>query len=250
MFDRLHKDENAPQRQRHQADDFDLQRRIGRAGHGHREIRQDQRENRERTEHGERRGGALQLERLLEMPARSQNKAQADDAVEHDHNRRKHRIARDALAAVAPREHDRGDQRDLDHRHRDREQDRAERLAEFQREHLGMVDRREHRGAEQHAGEDQHRRRVGGDDMGEFEREQACRKDRGGPGPNRKRGVVVGRHRDIPLRSGGMLHTKARRANVRAARARGPIAERATSRIVRGARPGSPTSSLASSGPG
>jgi hypothetical protein len=42
----------------------------------------------------------LQLERLLEMLASAQNQAKADDAVEHDHHRRKHRVARDSVAAL------------------------------------------------------------------------------------------------------------------------------------------------------
>jgi hypothetical protein len=44
-----------------------------------------------------------------------------------------------------PGQHQRHDQRDLDHRHGDRENERAERLADAVGDDLGMMDRGEHR---------------------------------------------------------------------------------------------------------
>ena len=51
----------------------------------------------------------------------------------------------------AARDHQRHDQRDLDHGHGDREHERAERLADPVGDHLGVMDRRQHRAGEQRA---------------------------------------------------------------------------------------------------
>ena len=93
------------------------------------------------------------------MLARTQDEAKSDHAVEHDHDRGEHRIARDKVAALGAGEHDRDDERNLDHRHRDRKQDRAEWLAELQRQHLRVMDGREDRSAKKDAGENEDRAR-------------------------------------------------------------------------------------------
>ena len=136
----------------------------------------------------------MQLEGLLEMSARPKDQAEADDAVEHDHHRREHRVARDDIGARGAGEHDRHDQPDLDHRHRDREQDRAERLAELERQQFRVMDGGEHRHTEQDARKNEDICRVGGDDMGEFQPQEAAGDKRDDPGPGRNGGMVRRRH--------------------------------------------------------
>ena len=123
MLDGLHEYKHAPEDQRHETDALQLQNGIGRAGSGHGEVRQDQRERGQSPQHGERGGRALKLEGLLEMLARPKDEAEPDDAIEDDHHRRKHRVPRDALAALGPGKHDRDNQPGFDHRHRHREKD-------------------------------------------------------------------------------------------------------------------------------
>jgi hypothetical protein len=144
----LHEHKDAPQDQRHKADALELQNRIGRAGSSLGEIRQDERQRGQSPQHGEGGGRALKLERLLEVPARPKNEAEADDAVENDHHRREHRVPGDALAALGPGEHDRDNEPGFNHRHRDREKDRAKGLAKLERKHLGVMDGGEYRSAE------------------------------------------------------------------------------------------------------
>ena len=63
----------------------------------------------------------------------------------------------------------------FDHRHRDREQDRAKRFAKLEREHLGVMDGREHRGAKKETGENQYVHIVGRDDMEQLQRHKRAR---------------------------------------------------------------------------
>ena len=66
---------------------------------------------------------------------------------------------------------------DLDHRHRDGEHERAERLADAVRHHLGEVDRGQHRGGEEDADDDQHeRRRLRSPREGEHDERRHCRR--------------------------------------------------------------------------
>jgi hypothetical protein len=208
MLDRLDKDKHGPQHQGHEADALELQDRIGPADGGLGKVWQDQRQRRQRPEHSEERGGALQLEGLLEVSPRPQDQAEADDAVEHDHYRREHRIARNHIGARGAGEHDRHDERGLDHRHRDREQDRAERLAELERQHFRVMDGGEHRLAEQDARKNEDVCRIGGDDMGEFQPQEPARDKRDRPGPDRDGGMVRRRHRSIRLQECASVQEK------------------------------------------
>ena len=61
-------------------------------------------------------------------------------------------VSRARPAFSSAREHDRDDQRHLDDGHGDREDERAERLADAVRDHLGVVDGREDRGDQRRAG--------------------------------------------------------------------------------------------------
>ena len=148
MLDGLHEHKHAPEDQRHKADALELQNGIGRAGSSLGEIGQNERQRGQSAKHGERGDRALKLESLLEVSACAKDKAETHYAVENDHHRREHRVPGDALAALGPGEHDRDNEPGFDHRHRDREKDRAKRLAKLEREHLGVMDGGEHRRAE------------------------------------------------------------------------------------------------------
>jgi hypothetical protein len=175
MLDGLHEHKHAPKDQRHEADALELQNGIGRAGGGLGEVRQDQRQRRQSPEYGERRGRALKLEGLLEVLARPKHEAEPDNAIENDHHGREHSVPGDALAALGPSEHDRDNEPGFDHRHRDREKDRAERLAKFERQHLGVTDRGEYCSAKEETGENQYVRVVGRDDMERLQRHKSAR---------------------------------------------------------------------------
>ena len=68
----------------------------------------------------------------------------ADDPVARDHHRGEDGVPRQRRRCPCRRHHQRHDQRHLDHRHRDREDQRAERLAHPVGDHLGVVDGGEH----------------------------------------------------------------------------------------------------------
>ena len=197
MLDGLHEHKHAPEDQRHKADALQLQNRIGRACGGLGEVGQDQRQCGQSPEHGERRGRALKLERLLEVLARSKDEAEADDAIENDHHGGEYRVPGDALAALGTGKHDRDNEPGFDHSYSDREQDRAERLAKLERKHLGVMDGGKNRGAEEEACENEDIRVVGRDDMEQLQRHKSACEQGHGPSPGRNGGVVRRRHRSI-----------------------------------------------------
>ena len=180
---------------------------------------QDQRQRGQSAEHGERGDRALKLESLLEVSACAKDKAETHHAVENDHHRREHRVPGDALAALGPSEHDRDNEPGFDHRHRDREKDRAKRFAKLEREHLGVMDGGEHRRAEEETRENKDISIVGRDDMGQLQRQQSAREQRCSPGPGRNGGGARRRHRSIPLRGRPVCRRRATRAIRRAAAA-------------------------------
>ena len=111
------------------------------------------------------------------MAEAADQQAQPDDAVADDHHRREDRIARQGRLFRAAGEHDRDDQRDLDHGDGNREHQRAERLAGAVSDDLGVMHRgedradqrdraskREHRSHRGEQCDDQQRRRGGGHD--------------------------------------------------------------------------------------
>ena len=92
------------------------------------------------------------------MSQAARNETESDDAIADDHDRGEHRVARQRVGGLASREHRQcDDQRHLDHRHRDREHERPEWLANAMRDDLRVMDGGEHREnehrAEQHAKE-------------------------------------------------------------------------------------------------
>ena len=124
------------------------------------------------------------------MLAPAKHEAEPDNAIENDHHRREHRVAGDALAAFGPGKHDRDNKPGFDHRHRDREKDRAKRLAKLERKHLGMMNGGEHRGAKKETGENEDIRVVGGNDMKQLQGHKRAGKQRHSPSPGRNGGVV------------------------------------------------------------
>ena len=93
------------------------------------------------------------MEHLLAVPEPAQQEAEPDDSVAHDHDRGEYRIARQRRLGVAEGEHQRDDQRDFDHRDRNREHQRAIRLADAVRDDFGVMDGGEH-GAGKTGGDD------------------------------------------------------------------------------------------------
>jgi hypothetical protein len=63
-----------------------------------------------------------------------------------------------------------------------------------------VMDGREHRGAEKEARDNENICRVGGDDMSEFQPQEAAGDKRDYPGPGWNRGMVRRRHRSIRWR--------------------------------------------------
>ena len=149
MAHRLHEDEGAVEHGRHHAGEDELRGREARPRRRRRVVRQDEGEGDERGQDRKRGARTLELEALLEMPRPAPQQAHADKAVADDHDGRKHRVAREARGLRAAAEHDRDDERHLDHGHGDGEHEGAERLADPMGDDLGVIHRREHRRREQ-----------------------------------------------------------------------------------------------------
>ena len=130
-----------------------------------RDARQDQRDRDQRDDHaqvGARPGQAVVLRVVLEA---ADDQREPDDAVEHDHRHREHRVPPDGRRAAA--EHHRADQHDLDGDDAEGEDQRAVRLAEHLREVVGGDDHAE-RAPQDHAQDpdEQQRRRAGRAEVG------------------------------------------------------------------------------------
>jgi hypothetical protein len=114
-------------------------------------------------------------------------------------------VSRATLAALGPGKHDRDDEPGFNHRHRDREKDRAKRLAKLERKDLGGMDGGEHRSADEETGQNKYVRIVGTDDMKQLQRQKSAREQWRKPSPGRNGGVVRRRHRSIPLWEGSSV---------------------------------------------
>ena len=141
----LDEHKRAVEHQRHNRRENKLRWTEVRTGHGGRNVWQHQREDRERRQDRQRRACALDLKPLLVMARAARQQAHTDDSIAHDHDGRKHRVTRQFCLSARRREHDRDNQRDLDHRHRDGEHQRAKGFAGAVRNHFGVVDGGEHR---------------------------------------------------------------------------------------------------------
>jgi hypothetical protein len=190
MPDGLDEGEDAPQGQRQNPHENQLDRGVIGTGCGQRVVRQDQRQRRKRPDHGQRGGCALKLECLLEMASPAEHQAEADHPVQHDHHRCEDSIARHAFTSLSPRDHDGDDQCDLDDSHRNRQQDGAEGLAKPDRQHFCMVDGGEDTRAQKQGRQGKHGGGVGGNDMTELQRQQPATEQRRNPCPDRDPSVM------------------------------------------------------------
>ncbi len=175
---RLDEHEHEIEEKREGADEHELGRRILGTEFRQRIVRHHQRQHRERRKHAQRRGGALDPEPLFAVARAADQQTQADDAVEHDRDRGEHRVAGERVLGRAARQHGGDDQRGLDHRNGERQQHRAERLADLQRDHFGMMDRGEHRAEQQHGGKAGDPQGFGMEKAGVLEPEQDERGER------------------------------------------------------------------------
>ena len=80
------------------------------------------------------------------MARAARQQAEPDDAVEDDHHGREYRVAGERGGGRAAGEHERDDERHLDHGDRERQHQRAEGFADPVGDHLGVVHGREHAG--------------------------------------------------------------------------------------------------------
>ena len=151
---RLHQREGRIEDQRNRRDEAELRRRIKGSRDARREIGEDQRHDGEDRQGRERSADAGALEALLVMADRAAQEAEAHQQVQDHHHRSEHRVARQCLRLFGLGLHQRQDQPDLDHRHREREDQRAERLADAVRNDLGMMDRSDDGPRQDHADED------------------------------------------------------------------------------------------------
>ena len=137
MAHRLHGDERHVEQEGHDRDEGELTIAVDRPRRRHRIIGQHEREHGERADAGERRADPGLLEMLLAMRDAADEQAGTEQPAEDDHHRREHRVARQRRRAGIRGAHQRDDQPDLDDRHRDSEDERAERLADAVGDDLG-----------------------------------------------------------------------------------------------------------------
>ena len=127
-----------------------------------RKVRKNHRETGQRNEDGQSGARALSLKSLFVVADAAPQQTRADDAVADDHDRRENRVAGQSRLLGGRCDHDRDDERRLDHRYGQGEDKRAERLANAVSDHLRMVHRGKD-GAEQSGSgrgvEDRHLRR-------------------------------------------------------------------------------------------
>ena len=119
--------------------------------------------------------------RATPSPERRDEQRSPDDPVARDHHRREHRVARERRRVRAAGHHQRHDQPDLDDGHRDREEQRAERLAHPVGDDLGVMDRRQDRAREHDGHEHEHDRSRLRPPRGR-EQHRGEERDRRGPG--------------------------------------------------------------------
>ena len=137
----LHEHEHCVQHERSDAGEHHLRGGKGRAAGGGGVGGQHQGEDGERGQHRQRGVRPFGAKAQDVMAQAADEDAQADGAVAHDHDRGEHGFARQRGGLFAADQHQGYDQRHLDHGDGDREDQRAERLADPQRDHLCMVDR-------------------------------------------------------------------------------------------------------------
>ena len=141
----LGEDESRVEDQRGQRGKDQLGLGVLQAFGGHGEPGQHQAHPGQGDHRRERRTGTGGVERDQSMPQRTDQQTQPDDAVEGDHHRREHRVARIRRRPRPAAGHQHDDHADLDDGDRDGQDERTERLADPVRDHLRVVHRGEHR---------------------------------------------------------------------------------------------------------
>ena len=120
------------------------------------------------------------------MAQGTEQQAKAHHAIADDHHGREYRVAGQRARSLAAGEHQCDDQRGFDHGHGEREDQGAEGLADTQRNHLGVMDRRENRNEQGHDDDTEqqpveravpdHRQQEAGDDR-QYETPGRCAED-------------------------------------------------------------------------
>ena len=121
-------------------------------------------------------------EALLVVARAAHQQAQPDDAIEDQHHGGKHRVARQCPGLEAAGQHQRDDQRNLDHGDRQRQDQRAEGFAHAVRDHLGMMHGGQHAANQARGQQD----RVPAASPQQGARQDQPASDGGGQGPGRE----------------------------------------------------------------
>ena len=122
--------------------------------------------------------GAGDLELLLVKPQAAGEDAKADETVADDHDDGEHGVARQRRIGLAAQQ-ERLDHRNLDDRDRQRQQQRAKRLADAVRDDLGMIHGRKHRAEQDHQQRDGKHEPAGVARKADAERAGGGKKQRG-----------------------------------------------------------------------
>ena len=147
------------QDQRRHPGERQLRSGVLQSGRAHGESGQHHRDAGQGHHGGQRRAGARGVERRHPAASGGGQQAHPDDAVERDHHRREHGVARVGRRTRAAAGHQHHDQSDFDDRHRDGQHQRAGRLADPVRHHLRVMHGGEHR-ADQECGDDRQGHRA------------------------------------------------------------------------------------------
>jgi hypothetical protein len=157
------------------------------------EGRQHERQHRQRRDGHRGRRGALLVEAHGVVSQRADQDREPDEPVHRDHHRGEHGVPRERLGLRSAGARQRDDERDLDHRDRDGEHERPERLPHPVRDDLGVVHRGEDRPGEHHGDDDdRHRAEVVHDERRhEHEGSDDRRADRPGPEDPRSHRAIL-----------------------------------------------------------
>ena len=140
MAEHLDEQEQRIKAERNDGDEDKLCRRINRPRLADREVRQHKTEHGQRAQNAQSRRGAAPLKALLMIANAADQQADADNAVQHDHDGCKNGIAGHRTVARGISQKNGHDQRHFDNRHGQRQKDRTEGLANPMGNHLGMMD--------------------------------------------------------------------------------------------------------------
>jgi hypothetical protein len=188
VADELHIEKEQVHREGDDRDEDELRRAEDRARRRRGVVGQHHGEHREGDQHHEEGIRRDRPEALGEMAQAAYHEAQAEHAVQRDHERGEDGIAGDRVAAAT--QHHGDDHAGLEGRHGQGEDQRAEGLAKAQRDGLGMMDRGEDGAQQPHRDQDRRRAVAPGQQPDPHQRED--------PAPDRKDFRRATRHR-MPL---------------------------------------------------